>query len=278
MSAINALVQRSSVHMITDGLSYHGGIPFSVDDQKTHLLSTWRAALAATGPALLGEFLAGEIARQFRSFDHVVSEGEQAIERLFRDYVNEYRNGDAVSSLVLIGWHNGEDRPMALAMDMATVGEKLKWVERHGTGSSPEHRFKLLELKEIAMPPATLSQLQAASYTFRDYDAMDPETDLLHLLEIQRRILVDGHYYVGGQALLTSIDKTGVRQRIIHRWDEDEPGKPITPRSINWKTWLADHSRDRTERTLEAAGINLSGLSRLQRERMWKKAKKGTLR
>jgi len=278
MSAINALVQQSSVHMITDGLSYHGGIPFSVDDQKTHLLSTWRAALAATGPALLGEFLAGEIARQFRSFDHVVSEGEQAIERLFRDYVNEYRNGDAVSSLVLIGWHYGEDRPMALAMDMATEGEKLRWVEKHGTGSSPEQRFKLMELNEIAMPPATLLQLQAAGYTFRDYDAMDPETDLLHLLEIQRRILVDGHYYVGGQALLTSIDKTCVRQKIVHEWNEDEPGRPIIPRAINWKEWLAERSHGRTHRTLEAVGINLSGLSRLQRERMLKKAKKGTLR
>lgn len=100
---------------------------------------------------------------------------------------------------------------------------------------------------------------------------MDPETELLHLLEIQRRIPFDGRYYVGGQALLTSIDRSGVHQRIVHKWDEDEPGKVIVPQPIDWAAWLS-------KRTLTAAGIDISGLSRLQRERMLKKARKGTLR
>jgi len=271
MSAINALVQRSSVHMMTDGLSYIDGVPFEVDVHKALELVPWRAALAATGPAKLGEFFAAEVVERFRSFDHLIAEGEVVLGQLFRAYADEYREGDAVSTLVLIGWLDGEDRPAAFAIEMATDGEKLKWVEQHSTTDSEVIRFKLAELAEIAMPPVSLAMLQAARYTFKDYEAMDPETELLHLLEIQRRIPFDDRYYVGGQALLTSIDRSGVHQRIVHKWDEDEPGKVIIPQPIEWAEWLS-------KRALKAAGIDLSGLSRLQRERMLKKVRKGTLR
>lgn len=121
MSAINALVQRSSVHMMTDGLSYHSGIPFEVDVHKTLVLAPWRAALAATGPAQFGEFLASEVVDRFHSFDHLISEGEGTLGQLFRDYAAEYRNGDAVSSLVLIGWRGDEDRPAAYAMELSLI-------------------------------------------------------------------------------------------------------------------------------------------------------------
>ena len=271
MSAINALVQSSSVHMMTDGLSYLDNVTLEVNVHKTLELMPWRAALAATGPARFGEFLAVEVVERFRSFDHLIAEGESVLCQLFYHYANEYRDGDAVSTLGLIGWLDGEDRPAAYAMEMATDGERLKFVEMHSSSQVDTVRFKLFELETFAMPPPTLAMLQAASYQFQDHDAMDPETELLHLLEIQRRIPFDGRYYVGGQALLTSIDRSGVHQRIVHKWDEDEPGKVIVPQPIDWAAWLS-------KRTLTAAGIDISGLSRLQRERMLKKARKGTLR
>jgi hypothetical protein len=51
-------------------------------------------------------------------------------------------------------------------------------------------------------------------------------------------------------------------------WD-DETGEPITPEPIDWAQWRPEH--------LPASALP-PGLSRLQRERMEKKARKRTLR
>ena len=42
-------------------------------------------------------------------------------------------------------------------------------------------------------------------------------------------------HYVGGNALLTTIDKTGMTQRVVHRWTEDHVGEVIKPKAIDWK-------------------------------------------
>jgi hypothetical protein len=55
----------------------------------------------------------------------------------------------------------------------------------------------------------------------------------------------------------------------LTRWN-DEIGEPTTPEPIDWAKWRAEH--------LVAPLAAPLGLSRLQRERMEKKAPKGTLR
>lgn len=101
---------------------------------------------------------------------------------------------------------------------------------------------------------------------------------MLHLAEIARQECLEGAHWVGGKALLTTIDARGVTQRVVHHWKEDQVGELITPTPVAWKEWLAERKRDRAAGAVEGAGIDLSGLSRLQRERMLKKARKGTLR
>lgn len=44
------------------------------------------------------------------------------------------------------------------------------------------------------------------------------------------RMTIDDVTYVGGLAALISIDAHSVIQRIVHRWEEDEPGKKVVPR------------------------------------------------
>jgi hypothetical protein len=55
----------------------------------------------------------------------------------------------------------------------------------------------------------------------------------------------------------------------LTRWN-DTIGEPITPEPIDWVKWRAEH--------LPSPLAPPPGLSRLQRERMEKKMRKGTLR
>lgn len=242
MSAINVLVQSDSVHMMCDGLSYIDGVPFEVNLNKAHLLRGMRAALSATGPADLGRFIAEHIEREFTSFDDLAGNGSERIKQLFREYVDTYRDGNAVSVLSLIGWHEKENRPAAYGIDMETKGAKAEWVNANsphpdGFGVVSD----LTETRVSAMPCPTLEIAKAAGYDLiaTDDDAKDPATDLLHLLEIQRRMLIDGVSYVGGLAMITSIDTISVTQRVVHVWENDKPGVKIEPEEIDWKGWKA---------------------------------------
>jgi hypothetical protein len=82
-------------------------------------------------------------------------------------------------------------------------------------------------------------------------------------------MLIGGLHLVGGIGHLVTCTKDGITMRELCRWD-DEIGQPITPKPIDWKAWHAQHG--------PLANVDLTSLSRLQRERMLKKAKKGTLR
>lgn len=128
MSAINVLVQRDAAFMMCDGLSYIDGVPLELNLNKAHLLKGMRAALSATGPAELGRFIAEHVEREFTSFDDLAANGSDRIKQLFREYVDTYRNGDAVSSLSLIGWHEKVNRPAAYGIDLETKGAKADWV------------------------------------------------------------------------------------------------------------------------------------------------------
>jgi hypothetical protein len=78
----------------------------------------------------------------------------------------------------------------------------------------------------------------AAGFTIpADVNEMQPELDLLHLMEIARHEEIEGHHWVGGEAVLTSIDASGVTQKTLHVWEEDEVGDPITPLPIDWTAW-----------------------------------------
>jgi hypothetical protein len=244
MSAINVLVQDDAVHLATDGLSYIDGIPCEVALNKTHVLRGMRAALSATGPAGLGGFIAERLERDYKTFDELVKHGSNRIKELFHEYVDAYRDGDAVSTLMLIGWHEEENRPAAYGIDMETAGTKADWVNAnnpHPAGFGLVH--ELTELKAGSVPCPTLVLCKSAGYDLlEDNNAKNAEKDSLHLLEMQRRMTVDGVSYVGGQAMLTTVTAKGVTQRVLHRWDEDKLGKMVKPAEIDWAAWRTERA------------------------------------
>lgn len=81
------------------------------------------------------------------------------------------------------------------------------------------------------MPTPPVEDLLTAGWQIGvDRDKRDAETDLLHMLEIQRRRPAsDGKYYIGVHAVLTTVTADGVTQRVVHRWREDRAGRPVRP-------------------------------------------------
>ena len=239
MSAINTIVKPEAAFMLTDSLSYLNGVPDDVDFKKAHPIAGMRAAIAATGPAMLGFYLLCFIEEEFSSFDDLVANGSDRIKELFLQHVRTYRDGDDVATVVLIGWHEREARPACYSIDLTTGGEKQKWVRRNRHSSDEDWCRDLTEQPLMAMPCPTLDEFTAAGFRFgADLEQRSPESALMHIMEIQRRMRsIDSDYCVGGSVLATTVSEMGVTQRVIHTWPEDKPGEPIVPRPIDWAAW-----------------------------------------
>ena len=271
MSAICALVQRDAAHLMTDSLMYIDGEVTETRFRKCLPLKGMRAAIAATGPSMFGYLLAEMIERNCATFDDVVKKDREWWRGAFDWFVENVRGGKSeYATVVLIGWLERESRPACFSIELSNGGSEAERIARNSTHIDPASiAHDLMELPILANPSPSLEELQSAGWPIGvDRDKRDAETDLLHMLEIQRRKQMDdGKFYVGGQAILTTVTRGGVEQRVVHTWPEDKVGRPIRPRPIDWVAWRAERS-----------GVKLSGLSRLQRERMLKKARKGTLR
>ncbi|UWU89607.1 hypothetical protein [Bradyrhizobium sp. CB1015] len=239
MSAINGFVRSNAAFLLTDGLSYFEGVPDDVNLNKAHRLYRLNAVVAATGPAQFGEWLRGRLA--YRSFDDLVETAEWQITHHFQRYAREYRDGDATSCVVLAGWHEKEDRPAIYSIELERAGTPKALLVRQSAEFEEKHvAASLTELPVISMPPPSREEFQAAGYDLlANLEKVDAETYLLHCMEIQRRKRFDGRHVVGGHAILTTITRDGVAQRVVHRWREDRPGKPIRPRPMDWNGWKA---------------------------------------
>jgi hypothetical protein len=89
------------------------------------------------------------------------------------------------------------------------------------------------------------------------------------MTELKRQVpFADGHYSIGGLIEFVTVRRDCIETKILKRWHEDQIGEPITPSPVDWAAW----------RARRIAAPVPEGLSRLQRERYEKKARKGTLR
>jgi hypothetical protein len=254
LSAIFVLRQHGSVHLITDSAAYDGstGELHSVDLVKCIALPDLRCAIACTGPALLGSYLSERIADDVGSFDDLIARGEALLPDMFRDYAEDNCGGDALSTFYVVGWRRAANRPVANCMNLWTDDcSRMAQVIENSPGEYQRFRFDESALAGTPIPGSDL--LEAAGFRIpANIDDMRPELDLLHLLEIARHEKIENHYWVGGNALLTSVDADGVQQKIVHVWEEDEVGEPITPLPIDWAAWRAARLQQRRVRGMRA--------------------------
>jgi len=245
VTAILVLRQRHAVHLMCDMAAYEqNGILRSVTHRKCVAMPEISAAVACTGPAMLGAFFADRLPEMFKSFDDLVKNGNECLPELFQEYADDERDGDANSTFYAIGWHRAQNRPAAYCMDMWSDGStRIAQVLANSSNGALIERFKLKEQLAAGTPLPGPDLLAAAGWSMPDDENdMNPETGLLHLMEIQRHEEVEGAHWVGGGAFLTSIDRNGVTQRIVHRWKEDEVGEFIRPLPIDYDEWLAARS------------------------------------
>jgi hypothetical protein len=234
---------------MTDGAAYDwpNGELHYVDFVKCIALPHLHMAIASTGPALLGRYLSERIEDEFDSFDDFVNRGESLLPDMFQDYADENCNGDAVSTFYVGGWHrHATPRPAGYCMDLWTdESTRIAQVIENSSLESEAERFKFEQFRLSGTPVPESDLIKAAGLNIPDdANAMRPELDLLHLMEIARHKQIEGRYLIGGNALLTSIDVNSVRQKIVHKWEEDEVGRQISPLPItDWKAWMAARLR-----------------------------------
>ena len=171
----------------------------------------------------------------------MIETAEAQITHHFERYAREYRDGDAASCVVLAGWHEKDDRPAIYSIELETAGTPKALLVRQSVEFEEKHvAASLTELPIISMPPPSREDFRAAGYDLRaDLEKVDPESYLLHCMEIQRRKRFDGRHVVGGHAVLTTVTRDGVAQRAVHSWPEDRAGKPIKPKPMDWQGWKA---------------------------------------
>jgi hypothetical protein len=249
LSAIFVLVQNGGVQLMTDGAAYdwETGELHYVDFVKCIAFPDLQMAIACTGPALLLRYLSEQIEDEFDSFDDFVSRGESLLPDMFRDYADENCNCDAVSTFYVGGWHrHATPRAAAYCMDLWTdESTRIAQVIENSSLDSEAERFKFEEFRLSGTPVPDSDLIKAAGLKIPDdANSMRPELDLLHLMEIARHKQIEDRYLIGGNALLTSVGPNGVKQKIVHKWEEDKVGSPISPLPIiDWKAWRAARLR-----------------------------------
>lgn len=276
MSSILVLRQRDAVHLACDAAAYNGrtGILTSNNVSKCIAMPTVSAAVSCVGPVENAALFGLHLTQRFNSFDDFVSNASECLPEIFEHISDAYRDGDAHGSLYLIGWHERDDRPAAYNMDLWTDGSsRVEQIRENTDGGAQVERFKLSEQLFAGTPIPGPDLMSAAGFRIpADENEMRPELDLLHLMEVQRHEVIEGRYWVGGKCLLTSIDRRGITQRVLHRWAEDQVGQTIAPKPINWRSWRAEREK------AFAVAVIPEGMSRLKRDMLEKKLRKGKLR
>jgi hypothetical protein len=177
----------------------------------------------------------------------------------------EHRGGDAFSMVYLIGWRERENRPAAYSINLSTAESTHRsFIESNSLSAGDYGRLKEQVLAGTPLPSREL--LDAACFTIHEDDErFVPDADLLHMMEVQRHEEMDGHHWVGGKCVLTTVAEGRVTQKVVHHWVEDVVGRPIEPKPIaDWRAWRA---------ALDAAHVKSvvpEGMSRLQRD-VWER-------
>lgn len=247
MSATITLVQHDAVHLLVDGLGYRADRTIVEIRQKAYSFPVARMAVTSTGPAAIGLLAGHALEAAFGSFDAIVEGAAEFLPGWYSDQDFSAHARHAVTghvgeaTLTLVGWSAERRRPEAYFMLMCPPEAADIW---KAEGSPP---FQLRPEEHFcATPFPSMSEIIAADFrplldAARDRDLagmaerMDPESDLLWFLEIQRRHRDDyGPSAVGGLALLTTVTEAGISQRVIRRWEEDQLGSKVSPQPIDW--------------------------------------------
>lgn len=276
MTAINIIVQAEAVHFITDGAVYSADGTLAAITSKVLPWPHMIAAIAMRGPVLALACYGSHLGMQFSTFDDLVVGIEEAAPLLVEKYsplwCDSYPSNR--SEIYVAGW--SDERRQFEAYYLVTEAIDRELMIKQGMlfeGSLLAEPFKLHRLQADSWAPGfDIEEFNRSGIKATSIERIDPEIDGRRVLEVQRQLranLLEGLppcHHVGGFAQRTTITSSGIEQTVFHRWP-DELGSPILPGPIDY-----EHLQSLNRK------VDVTGLSRLQRERMLKKQAKGTLR
>jgi hypothetical protein len=272
MSGLITLCQRDAVNLLVDGAGYDSGGIVRAVMSKAFAIPHLSAVIATRGSAVALPFVGTRLSALFSSFDELAAGVESELPKIIEDAEELFAmSGSASTEMAVVGWSEKDNTGKAFTIQTGDVSDTR---DEYADSEQPES-FKLIERPAAFVLPAPDAEImqQADFRSDIDIEKLIPEIDLLQIMEMQRQSLIELNgqptYVVGGLALLSTVARSGtITQRVIHRWP-DEIGEQILPVEIDdWKAWRNELAIRRIP----------AGLSRLQRERYEKKAKKGTLR
>lgn len=217
MTAINALVRRDRVHVMTDGAVYQPDGAVIGSMQKVYILAHADAVLAYRGPTYIGPTLYGALnAASLTGFDDLLSKLIPAVHHSLESLAGFDPEAVAAAGalmdlrradVVVAGWSRSRGRGEIHKLDTSAEEWRL---EAQGEG--------------FIMPgdnPALVARLEAHGWNLAD--ERQDERRLIELLRHQRAvadILPDGARFstVGAFAQHTVISAQGIATRIVERW------------------------------------------------------------
>ena len=210
MSAAIMLRQRDSIHLMVDAAAYYDDGIVACFMDKCVALPEMRCAVTVLGASNWHFIIADAIRDNFASFDEI----KAGIASLLEDLIDEHSENEAiggrriVGDVWCVGWSDERQGP-----DGFTIGIDRnldEYNEQVAAGNSDARRpFQIDMLGPLGLnwhPHPTGEQLWEAfrPHALPQPDTMVPQIDLLHLLEIQRRMpfsKVADAFCVGGYAL-----------------------------------------------------------------------------
>lgn len=207
-------------------------------------VKSWPGAIVGRGNAFVLRLIADQLSERFSTFDDAID----GIEFVIGDTVDRLPpQFDCNFELVIAGFSAGRARPelyLICGSDEMAPGaaETIKQQRALGKAVFFGNAFKLTPLPDLVVGPVpTVGMVLSAHYEGIDVD--DPPERVIcglrMVIEMQRHDNFPGTAFhsVGGRAELTTVSIEGVEQRIISEWPEDEIGKPINPKPIDWAAW-----------------------------------------
>jgi hypothetical protein len=233
MSAIITLRQRRAIHVATDAASYTDDGILRAIGQKCFAFPALKMAVAGIGAPDAALLFGSTISELFGTFDDVVDSLSEAVLAL-------------VSRHPIIIEHASEPRFTLFFAGLTERGPEeysiSYWTPGHRPPFHPEENLlKPIKTKGglSACPPLSHAEYFVSGVDLRgqESEVLERLTDdnLVMMMECQRRQMrpcddkESMRSWIGGYCQITTINDSGIHQRIARRWDEDIIGQPIAP-------------------------------------------------
>jgi hypothetical protein len=249
MSGIIVLKQPGVIYTLVDGASYTPDGILTNITAKTAPLPDIRMSIFTQGPAGAAHLAAIAFYEQFASFDEFAADSAEHVRKFYFDNEAWMRRGGRPELVFYFtGYSDKRSRPEGYMIRCAFDDNAFA----HDSGRKKNFKLKPFVRHTIAddlsVSPGIFSKADLVAAKFPTHLApkfLDPETDMLHIMEMIRRKPCSFYpgdpdrIMVGGCALLTRIDEFTITQKVLAEYP-DAIGEPMmAPAPLDYARWRA---------------------------------------